>query len=94
MIGGVLAVVSLYFLVLGFLVRPKRDVIAQEYVKLQKTLSRLVESQKNECPSVYLQRLKNADKSVFEIVNPLVNNYLDYKYGAGEMDKKTLKKTV
>ncbi|GAB6071111.1 hypothetical protein JCM30760_22080 [Thiomicrorhabdus hydrogeniphila] len=91
-IGGVLVVVSLYLLVLGFLGRAKKDGIAQEYAKLQKSLSTIIVSQENECPSAYLERLKHADSAIFEIVNPLINKYLEYKYGSGEIDKKTLKK--
>lgn len=83
--------VPLYFLILGVWSRPKADKVAQAYKKLQLRLNKLVVPLENECPSVYLKRLQKANLETAEVVAPVLNQYLDYKYsGTPSSDKVML----
>lgn len=89
--GALLVLSPLFWVVSGFLKRPKTDKIGRMYARLQKQLSTSVEVLENECPSKYLQRIQKVDHQLAELVGPLIGQYLEYKYGTG-VEANTLHK--
>jgi transglutaminase-like putative cysteine protease len=62
--------------------RQPQDPIQQLYYKLQIHLQTQVQARAGECPSQYLKRLAQQDESLALLVEPLIEQYLNYRYGA------------
>ncbi len=90
--GSLLLLLPLYFLVLAYLSRPRADKVSRLYLNLQNRLSEVVHIIDNECPSNYVQRLRVENAQLADTVDPLVQQYLEFKYGAQTVDEKTLSK--